>query len=123
MFTTCDMYTVATKLPVLFLLQVRYMTFQYLTVSCIPAVEYVNDMSGTIPRNDRYISYSRKTGDLKFILQHVYNYLVPDIDCSRHFVVLYLDKIPTFPSISIEFSSLWLEDFKAFQLLLYVSYH
>jgi len=34
----------ATKLPVLFqpyLLQVMYMTFQYLTVSCIPAIGHV----------------------------------------------------------------------------------
>ena len=38
----------ATKLLVLFqsyLLQVMYMTFQYLTVSCIPAIGYVPNIS------------------------------------------------------------------------------
>jgi len=45
MFPTCNMYrSKVTKLPVLFqpyLLQVMYVTFQYLTVSCIPPVGYV----------------------------------------------------------------------------------
>ena len=35
----------ATKLPVLYLLQVMYMTFQYLTVSCIHTMEYVANIS------------------------------------------------------------------------------
>jgi len=49
MFATCNMYrSKVTKLPVLFqsyLLQVMYLTFQYLTVSCIPAIEYVPNIS------------------------------------------------------------------------------
>ena len=47
MFATCKGQR-ATKLPVLFqayLLLVMYMTFQYLTVSCIPAVGYVPNIS------------------------------------------------------------------------------
>ena len=41
----------ATKLPLLFqpyLLQVMYMTFQYLTVSCLPAIGYVPNISKPI---------------------------------------------------------------------------
>ena len=44
MLPTCSIGARATKLPVLFqsyLLQVMYMTFQYLTVSCIHAIGYV----------------------------------------------------------------------------------
>ena len=47
-----------TKLPVLFqpyLLQVMYMTFQYLTVSCIPATGHVHDIS--IPDSFMYTYY------------------------------------------------------------------
>ena len=48
----------ATKLPVLFqsyLLQVMYMTFQYLTVSCIPHTGHVYDIS--IPDSFMHICY------------------------------------------------------------------
>ena len=51
MFTTYNMYrSKVTKLPVLFqpyLLQAMYVTFQYLTVSCIPA-------TGGVPNISRY---------------------------------------------------------------------
>ena len=70
----------------LYLLQVIYTIFQYLTVSCIPATGHVYDISIPV-----YIS-RYDTGDLLIvadILQHVPSE-IPDIDCSWHFMASYL---------------------------------
>ena len=64
----------AIKLPVLFrpyLLKVMYMTFQYLTVSCIPTI-------GRVPNNSRYDSWHL------LIVTNILWHKVLDIDCNWH---------------------------------------
>ena len=58
MFATCNMYRSKGHLCYSshsYLLQVVYMTFQYLTVVCIPATGHVYDIS--IPDSFVYTSY------------------------------------------------------------------
>ena len=84
------------------------LTFQYLTVSCIPAIGRVYDISipdsfmyltflGMMPDSHWYIASSWQFVVNLFwtvadILQHVPS-MVPDIDFSWHFMVLYVGKI------------------------------
>ena len=77
-----------------------YITFQYQTISCIPATGHVYNIS--IPDSFMYTCYryiSRNNTSNLFwtvadILQHIPS-KVPDIDCSWHAFheVLYLGKI------------------------------
>ena len=102
-FATCMQYVfmvgqTATKLPALFqpyLLQVMYMTFQYLAVSCIPAIQVMyRTFLGIIPE----IYYGLQ---LIFCSMLHYKTLVPYmlvryltlIEAGMHFLVLYLGRI------------------------------
>ena len=62
------------------------MTFQYLTVSCIPVIGY--DLT-FIDGSQHFIAGNTCLD----ILQHAPIYKVPDIDCSWHLLVLELRKM------------------------------
>ena len=119
------------------------MTFQYLKVSCIPAIGHVCDISIpesfmyicyryiSIPESFMYTCYRSRIGHFNTwqchalpaigyvhhisrndtwnlfstvadILQHIPS-KVPDIDCSWHFMVLYLGKLPIMSTYVIIF--------------------
>ena len=66
----------ASKLPVLFqtyMLQVMYMTFQYLTVLCIPHTGHVYDIS--VPDSFMYISATGRVYDISVPGSFMYIYV------------------------------------------------